>query len=396
MKRKILRFTAIFLILASAVGGTMFMSQMKPPPQTREVAEIHPLVEVMALEETAVDFRVTTQGTVRPRTETVLSAEVSGPIVWISPRFVAGGVFEAGEELLRIDPTNYRVAVEQAEALLKQRRIEYEGAEKLKLKGYRAEADLASAAAALATARAELTRAKRDLERTRITLPYDGMVRAKEADIGQYVTPGTRLAVTFATDYAEIRLPLTDQDLAFVDLPDPGALTEGGTAEGPAVRLTAEREGRVGTWQARIVRTEGVVDETNRVTYAVARVQDPYGLRSDNAGRMPLPIGTFVAAEIDGITMEDIVRVPRRALRANDQLLFVDGDDRLRIRAVDVIRADAEYAYLHRDSVRGERITLTALESPINGMRVRTGPGSAAGSAEERLAAGEESTSGTQ
>ncbi len=374
----------------------MFMSQMKPPPQTREVAEIHPLVEVMPLAETAVDFRVRTQGTVRPRTETVLSAEVSGPIVWISPKFVAGGVFEAGEELLRIDPTNYQVAVEQAEAVLKQRRIEYEGAEKLKLKGYRAEADLASAAAALATARAELTRAKRDLERTRITLPYDGMVRAKEADIGQYVTPGTRLAVTFATDYAEIRLPLTDQDLAFVDLPDPGALTEGGTAEGPAVRLTAEREGRIGTWQARIVRTEGVVDETNRVTYAVARVQDPYGLRPDNAGRRPLPVGTFVAAEIDGVTMEDLVRVPRRALRANDQLLFVDEDDRLRIRAVDVIRADAEYAYLHRDSVQGERITLTALESPINGMRVRTGQDRAGDSAEERLAAGEEGTSGTQ
>ena len=374
----------------------MFMSQMKPPPQTREVAAVHPLVEVIPLEETAVDFRVTTQGTVRPRTETVLSAEVSGAIVWVSPRFVAGGVFEAGEELLRVDPTNYRVAVEQAEALLKQRRIEYEGAEKLKLKGYRAEADLASAAAALATARAELTRAKRDLERTRITLPYDGMVRAKEADIGQYVNPGTRLAVTFATDYAEIRLPLTDQDLAFVDLPAPGALTEDGTVEGPAVRLTAEREGRVGTWQARIVRTEGVVDETNRVTYAVARVQDPYGLHSDNAARMPLPIGTFVAAEIDGVTMENIVRVPRRALRANDQLLFVDEDSRLRIRPVDVIRADAEYAYLHRDSVEGERITLTALESPINGMRVRTGAEPEPGSDEERLAAGDEAPSGTQ
>lgn len=396
MKRKILRFAAIVLILASAVGGTIFMSQMKPPPQTREVAAVHPLVEVIPLEETAVDFRVTTQGTVRPRTETVLSAEVSGAIVWVSPRFVAGGVFEAGEELLRVDPTNYRVAVEQAEALLKQRRIEYEGAEKLKLKGYRAEADLASAAAALATARAELTRAKRDLERTRITLPYDGMVRAKEADIGQYVNPGTRLAVTFATDYAEIRLPLTDQDLAFVDLPAPGALTEDGTVEGPAVRLTAEREGRVGTWQARIVRTEGVVDETNRVTYAVARVQDPYGLRSDNAVRMPLPIGTFVAAEIDGVTMENIVRVPRRALRANDQLLFVDEDSRLRIRPVDVIRADAEYAYLHRDSVEGERITLTALESPINGMRIRTGAEPEPGSDEERLAAGDEAPSGTQ
>jgi len=394
MKRKILRFTVIIAILATAVGGTMFMSRMKPPPQTREVAEIDPLVEVMPLEETVVDFRVTTQGTVRPRTETVLSAEVSGPIVWISPKFVAGGVFEKGEALLRIDPTNYRVAVEQAEALLKQREIEYEGSKKLRLSGYRAEADLASAAAALATARAELTRAKRDLERTRITLPYDGMVRAKEADLGQYVNPGTRLAVTFATDYAEIRLPLTDQDLAFVDLPEPGELTEGGAVEGPPVRLSAVREGRAGTWQARIVRTEGVVDETNRVTYAVARIQDPYGLEAGNDARTPLPMGTFVAAEIDGVTMDDIIRVPRRALRANNQLLFVDEDSRLRIRSVDIIRADAEYAYLHSDSVKGQRITLTALEAPINGMRVRTEAGDRA--ERERLAAGAEQQGGAQ
>lgn len=395
MKRKILRFAVIVAILASAVGVTMFMSQMKPPPQTRDVAAIDPLVEVMPLEEGVVEFRVSTQGTVRPRTETVLSAEVSGPIVWISPKFVAGGVFGKGEELLRIDPTNYRVAVEQAEALLNQRRIEFEGAEKLKLKGYRAEADLASAAAALASARAELTRARRDLERTRITLPYAGMVRAKEADIGQYVNPGTRLGVTFATDYAEIRLPMTDQDLAFVDLPEPAELTDDGAAEGPLVRLTAEREGRLGTWEARIVRTEGVVDETNRVTYAVARVQDPYGLEERHAERMPLPIGTFVAAEIDGVTMDDIIRVPRRALRANNQLLFVDEDSRLRIRSVDIIRADAEFAYLHSDSVRGSRITLTALESPINGMRVRTGETPSADDSEERLAAGEEAQQGS-
>ncbi len=394
MKRKILRLAVIVAILASAVGATLFMSRMKPPPQTREVAQVDPLVEVMALEEASVDFRVTTQGTVRPRTETVLSAEVSGPIVRVSPKFVAGGVFEKGEELLRIDPTNYRVAVEQAEALLKQREIEYEGSKKLRLSGYRAEADLASAAAALATARAELTRSKRDLERTRITLPYDGMVRAKEADIGQYVNPGTRLAVTFATDYAEIRLPLTDQDLAFVDLPEPGALTQGGAVEGPAVRLTAEREGRTATWQARIVRTEGVVDETNRVTYAVARIQDPYGLEAASQDRMPLPMGSFVAAEIDGVTMDDIVRVPRRALRANNQLLFVDEDSRLRIRSVDIIRADAEYAYLRSDSVHGESITLTALESPINGMRVRTEAGDRA--ERERLAAGAEQQGAAQ
>ncbi|MEJ2604476.1 MAG: efflux RND transporter periplasmic adaptor subunit [Gammaproteobacteria bacterium] len=391
MKRKVLRSVLIIGILAAAVGLTMFMSRMKPPPQIREATEVVPLVEIIPLEQTEVAFRIDTQGTVRPRTETVLSAEVSGPIVRISPKFVAGGVFQKGEELLRIDPTNYRVAVEQAEALLKQRQIEYEGAEKLRLKGYRAEADLASAAAALATARAELTRARRDLERTRITLPYAGMVRSKEADIGQYVNPGSRLGVTFATDYAEVRLPLTDQDLAFVDLPDPADIGDDAAARGPAVVLSAEREGRLVEWEARIVRTEGVVDETNRLTYAVARVQDPYALKDEHAGRVPLPMGTFVSAKVDGVSVDNVVRVPRRALRGNNQLLFVDEESRLQIRPVDIIRADADFAYLRGESLAGRRITLTALESPINGMRVRTEAEAAeAAGDKERLAAGGE------
>ena len=120
--------------------------------------------------------------------------------------------------MLRIDPTNYEVAVHRAEATLKQRQIEYDGAEKLRSQGYRAESEYASAAAALAAAEADLVNARRNLERTRISLPYAGMVRSKEADLGQYVNPGTRLGVTFATDYAEVRLPLTDSDLGFIDL----------------------------------------------------------------------------------------------------------------------------------------------------------------------------------
>lgn len=373
MKRKILRFLLVLSIVAVSVVLAVMIGRMKPPPQTRAAVDVVPLVEVMPLEAAPVHFQVRSQGTVRPRTETALSAEVSGPIVSISPKFVAGGVFAAGEELLRIDPTNYRVAVEQAEALLEQRRIEYEGSSSLSLKGYRAEADLASAAAALAGAKADLTRARRDLERTRISLPYQGMVRSKEADLGQYVNPGTRLGVVFATDYAEVRLPLTDQDLAFVDLPAAADIGADGVADGPAVRLSAEQKGEIATWEARIVRTEGVVDETNRVTYVVARVDDPYALDAAAADRAPLPMGTFVSAEIDGVTMRDIIRVPRTALRGNNQLLFVDDDSRLRIRPVQIVRADAEFAYLHGGAEPGERITLTALESPINGMRVRTG-----------------------
>ena len=370
MSFKIKRIVLICVIFAGALAALFALSRMKPPPETRETQELDVLVEVMPLEETDVSFSVTSQGVVRPLTETILSAEVAGAIVSVSPRFVAGGVFDKNEVLLRIDPTNYEVALEQAEALVRQRQIEFDGAEKLKRQGYRAETEYASAAAALASARAELVRARRNLERTYIRLPYAGMVRSKEVDLGQYVNVGSRLGVTFATGIAEVRLPLTDTDLAFVDLPTPGDLVADGEPGGPRVMLSAEYRGRMESWPARIARTEGVVDDRNRVTYAVARLDDPYGLESGNDST-PLPMGTFVAAQIDGRTVEDVIRVPRQALRGNSELMFVDEESRLRIRTVDVLRTDRNYAYLSGGAEPGERISLTAIESPVNGMRVR-------------------------
>ena len=369
MQQKAKRAILIAAIFAVAVGGAVGMSKLKPPPETRAVADTELLVEVLALEQVTASFLVRSQGTVRPLTETVLSAEVSGAIVWISPEFVAGGVFAQGEDLMRIDPTNYVVAVEQATALLQQRQIEFDGAEQLRDQGYRAETEWASAAAALASARADLVKANRDLEKSVIRLPYDGMVRSKDADVGQYVNTGTRLGVTFATDYAEVRLPLTDQDLAFVELP---AVGSAGTADEPLVELSAVQRGDTAHWHVRIVRTEGVVDENNRVTYAVARIEDPYRLNTGSEAGSPLPMGTFVAASIEGTTVRNVIRVPRSSLRGNDQLLFVDEDSRLRIGTVDVLKADAQYAYLRGGAQAGDRISLTAIESPINGMRVRT------------------------
>ena len=368
-KRRNLAISLAIIVAAFVAAGAMVQAFREPPPE-RETPQIDALVDVIELESMTANFTVRSQGTVRPRTETILSAEVSGTITEISPKFIAGGVFASNEVLMRIDPTNYTVAVDQAEALVKQRQIEFDGAEKLRQSGYRAEAELASAAAALATARADLVRARRDLERTYIRLPYEGMVRAKEVDLGRFVNPGTRLGVVFATNYAEVRLPLTDGDLAVVDLPNPSEITETGGAPGPAVTLSAVQRGKRAEWQAQIVRGEGVVDESSRVTYAVARVHDPYRLHD---GGTPLPMGTFVAAEIAGTGLDGIVRVPRTALRGSDQLIFVDDESRIRIRSVEIARADAAFIYVSTGAAPGDRIVTTALETPVNGMRVRTG-----------------------
>ena len=355
------------IILAIAGAGAMMSLREQPPKKER--VDIDPLVATTTLEYMTANFEVRSQGTVRPRTETILSSEVSGTVISVSPKFVAGGVFEKNETLLRIDPTNYSVAFDQAEALVAQRKIEHDGAKKLRSQGYRAESEYASAVAALASARADLVRSQRNLERTYIRLPYEGIVRAKETELGQFVTVGTRIGVVFSTDFAEIRLPLTDRDLAFVDLPTPIETLVSGNADGPAVTLTAVQKGRPLEWQARIVRTEGVVDEKSRVTYAVARISDPYRRHGDG---YILPMGTFVGAVILGVTVENTIRVPRAAVRGSKQLLFVDEDTKIEIRNVDIIRSDSTFSYLRNGAVEGERIVVSALEAPINGMSVRT------------------------
>jgi RND family efflux transporter MFP subunit len=369
MQHKGLRVLVILAILLGAVAVFAAMTVLRQPPAKIEDARLPPLVETFELQPMRAAFTISSQGTVRPRTQTTLSAEVSGTIVEISPKWIAGGVFEPEDVLMRIDPTNYSVAVDQARALVKQRQIEFDGAEKLLSQGYRAEAEHASAAAALASAKAELVRANRNLERTFIRLPYAGMVLSKDADLGQFVNPGVRLGMVFATDYAEVRLPLTDKDLQFLALPGAADIRQTGSGEGPPVRLSAIRKGARASWEAAIVRTEGVVDESSRVTYAVALVEDPYRLKNDGD---VLPVGTFVRAEIDGIALDGVFRVPRSAMIGADELLFVNDNDRVEIRKVTVLRSEAEDAYVRGNIDAGDRLVVTAVESPVNGMLLRT------------------------
>lgn len=372
MPLKLKRGLLVVALIVGAIGLSAGLSRLKPPPETKEQTSLATLVEVLTLSRESIDFRVSSQGTVRPRTETIVSAEVPGAIVSVSPKLIPGGMFEAGEELMRIDPTNYEAAVAEAEAVLTQRQIEFDGAEKLRKQGYRAETEFASAAAALAAAEAALVRAARNLERTSIRLPYAGMVRTKDADLGQYVNVGTRLGVAFSTEVAEVRLPLTDSDLAFLELPDPATVSAEIDAAGAKVTLAAKQQGQRSAWNAAIVRTEGVVDETTRVTFAVAEVRDPYLRQAATSDRRVLPMGTFVTASIEGKTLEDVIRVPRAAVRGNGQVVVINDENRVEVRNVESIRTDADYVYVRSGVSAGERVSLTVMENPINGMLVRT------------------------
>ena len=372
MKVQTKRKIVIALILSVAFGGMYALTKMRPEPPKKSKKDLAMLIEAINLKATDEIFEVISQGTVRPRTETTLSAEVSGRIVSISNKFIAGGIFKKDEVLMQIDPTNYQVALAQADALLKQREIEFNGAKLLQKKGYRAEAELAAAKASLTAAKAGRVKAKKNLERTKIRLPYTGLVKSKMSDLGQYVNIGTQLGTTFAIDIAEVRLALTDQDLAFINLPEAKDIAETGNFHGPSVKLSAKRKGVYQQWNAHIVRTEGIVDEKSRVIYVVAQINDPYHILNTDTKNSPLPFGTFVKATIEGKTFLNVIKIPRTALRGNNELMFIDKENRLHIREVEIVRADNKFAYIKNTARNAGRISITAIESPINGMKVRT------------------------
>jgi RND family efflux transporter MFP subunit len=368
-------------ILLGAVGLTAALISARPAPPRNETAPLAPLVEVQPAQPFEGAFVLTTQGTVSPRTQTVLVSEVNGAIVETVDRFNAGGFLRKGDVLLRIDPKDYQAALKRAEAqvanrqaLLAQEQARAEQARKdwenLRRPGEPSDLVLrvpyvAEAEANLRSAQADLQQARVNLERTVIRAPFDGLLREKRVDLGQYVAIGSQLAVLYAVDRAEVRLPLTEADSQFVQLPAAGT----GDADGAPVVLRATIAGTSHTWPARLVRSEGVIDERSRVIHAVVAVEDPYGL-SGREGPA-LPFGTFVQAEIPARVDHQVVGVPRHALRGGNQLMVVGEDGKLHLRDVHVVRGDAQQIFVDTGLQPDERVIVSALDAPVEGMAVR-------------------------
>ena len=371
----------VFLLVASAVSFVMIQS--RPAAMQKSVPPPVLLVSVSTAVRESIRFRIRSRGTVSPRTETTLISEVSGQIVEVSTAFVSGGFFKRGDVLMRIDPRNYRSALKRASAGVAQAKTQV--ATENALAGYAYEdwkrlrevnesADEASdltlrkpqlqqALAELEAREADLEQAEEDLARTIIRAPYHGMVRKKVADIGQYVNVGSQLARTFAVDRAEVRLPLSQQDLKFLDLRglDGGAVLP--------VQLSAEIGDERFQWAAEIVRSEGVFDPVSRVLYVVAEIEDPYDL--GQTGREPLRIGTFVLAQIDGSAGGELFTVPRHALSSGTTLWLVDSRSRIYPREVSIVRTDERFAYIDGGLEQGERYATTPIDQPLPGMQVR-------------------------
>ena len=367
-------------VIAAGMAVAVLLVATGPSVEPQSPVVVAPRVRVLEVVPEVVQLVVSTYGTVIPRTESDLVPEVSGRVTWTAPSLVSGGFFRSGEALLRIDPLDYEVALEQSRARLARAQSQLSNAEKdhqrqLDLAERRVSSDaqkddaenrLRVAQAELREALATLKRATRDLARTEVQAPYDGRVRSEQVDVGQFVNRGAAVAKVYAVDFAEVRLPIPDEELAFLDLPLVASSVDSDVRV-PVV-LRARFGGKQNEWLGEVVRTEGELDPRTRMVHVVARVAAPYAPQN---GRPPLAVGLFVEAEIAGSEVANVVVLPRSALRGDAVVLVVDEDERLRFREVDVLRAARDKVYIRGGLVPGERVCVSPLESAIEGMRVR-------------------------
>lgn len=377
------KFKAIALVFVSLFLAVM-MNVLKPDTPKAPQPEAAIAVKTIIANQAQLEMRVESQGVVVPRTRTSLISEVSGAVLELSDAFVVGGTFETGDMLLKVDPTDYEVALQRAQARLISARAQMELE---KARSSQAEKEweitgrpkseapplllrqpyLLEAEANLLQAKAELRQAKIKLQKTVIRAPYAGMVSKKLADVGQFIGTGTAIGETFAIDFVEVRLPLTERDLTMMD-----GLSAAGKLAEKTVVLSGTVDGQAATWTAEVARSEGVVDELNRSQYIVARVADPYGLAATTASaRVPLRVGTFVKASIEGKVLNNVFKIPRGSLLEGARVGLVDSNSLLRIIPVEVASADDNSYYISAGLKNGDQVVASALGTPIEGLKLR-------------------------
>ena len=372
--------------LAVGVIGMVLVWTTRPEATPQPAEVMAPLVRTLRVSPEQVQYAVHANGTVMPRTQSDLVPQVSGEVVWVSPSLVSGGFFDAGDPLLKIDPRDYEAALESARAAVARAQSEFARARternrqrELAQRSVASQAQIDDADNAFRVAeaqrreaRANLERAERELDRTQIRAAYEGRVRSENVDVGQFVTRGSAVAQLYAVDFAEVRLPIPDRELAFLELALRSRAAEEaaeGVAEaGPEVLLHAEFAGLEHTWRGNIVRTEGEIDPRTRMVHVVARIEHPY------AEDPPLAVGLFVSAEILGRSQANAFVVPRTALREGqdgDEVLVVDDESRIRFRRVQVLRQRRGEVVIGSGLSAGERVLVSPLGTAVEGMLVR-------------------------
>lgn len=381
---KVLFFFLPSVIIILAVVIAVIMVKTKPKARRQSPGERITQVTLMTLTSAAERIVLSANGTVVPAQRVSLKPRVSGEVVWVSPRFLPGGRFEAGEELLRVDDSDYRLAVETRKAELAQAEL----AHKLELgqqdiarhewnliedRSAATQLDedltlrrphLRSAEARLESAKASLERAELDLARTRVKAPFRGVVVTRDVDIGEQVGAQTQLGAIAGADEYWIDATVPVDQLRWIKEADaegrdgsPVRVMPGG-----GIRVTAE-------WPARVLNVKPDLESKGRLARVLVSVKDPLNGGAGASNEIPLLIGSYVRLEIEGGVAEGVFRLPDAAIHDGVNVWVMSGD-RLEIRPVGLVWRGADHVFVNEGLSDGEQVVVSDIAAPVPGMRL--------------------------
>jgi RND family efflux transporter MFP subunit len=387
------------LIVGAALLVAFTLIRTRPQPARAPSSPAPALVEVMAVERTTEFATVEAMGTVVAAKQVTLFPEVAGRVIHQSPRLAPGGRFKAGERLLELDARDYALAVEQEQSNVQRAEFELEVERSRQRVAQRewqslgeessSEPDtlgrdvalrtphLKNAVAALSAAKSGLERARLNVERTRITAPFNGFVQEESVDVGQIVTPQTKLAVLIGSDEFWVQVSVPMDRLALLAIP--GVNATGGSE----VRVIQETGRRPIERSGRVVRLMGDLDPAGRMARVLVSVDDPLGLSpAAPADGLPLLIGAYVRTEIRGAQLEDVLVLPRTALHEPDRVYVMDDRDRLAIKTVSVAYRRPTTVYVQAGLAESDRVIISRLPIVQEGMLLRAQDPAPGGSVE--------------
>lgn len=348
----------IILVIGSAVIFSIMAS--KPTPKPNEELLVEPprtQAAVLAAIKEQVTLSARSQGTVVAKREIDVVAQVSGVVLRVSENFVDGHFFQQNSVLIEIDDRDYRAALLNAKSRLSQAKrslAEEKGRGRQAKQEWRdlgnddandlflRKPQLAEAQAAVDYARANLDIAVINIQRTKISVPFNGRIKQTLVNVGQFVTSGKALANIYDTETAEVRLALSDKQLALLDLPMTGTELE----VKPQVTLNAVIAGEPHNWQGVITRTEASIDVRSRMYYAIAEVVKPFDVTSDSRHSAPLMPGLFVHATIQGKKLDDVIVLPHEAIIKRTNVYTINDENVIQITPVTVLSRSSNQVWV--------------------------------------------------
>lgn len=372
-----MRLFAPILVVIFALLISVALVSYQPVIEKVVAPVVLPSVQTQRIELVTSTLSVSTQGLVKPHKQIELASEIAGRVVWVSETLTAGGKFGQSDPLVRIDNTDYKLRLKQAAAANTRATVDLEIAEKhyqrqqnLYTKKLISSSQLDDsykayklAEASSLVAEADLEQANLYLQRTEILAPFSGRVQKESIDEGGYIAIGSAIATLYADEIVEVRLPISNEDLSYLNWPQQmrGTLSPD---QSVSVTVSSAYGGINYSWHGEMVRVESEVDAATRLFYGVAVVENP-----EFEDIPPLTVGLFVNAEIAGRVYDNVAIIPRMAL-INNKVLVVDSDNRLRYREIDIIRIDKESVLVGSGLHQDELICVTPPAIIIDGMQI--------------------------